>query len=278
MTQKNATQDLIAALIITYNEEENISRTLNSLSWLSNILIVDSGSTDSTLSIARNYPSVRIVHRVFDSFANQCNWGLSLLSTEWGLSLDADYVISAELSKEITQVLAFSADDVVGFSIPFRYCVKGRPLRGTLLPPRTSLYRRNVGIYRNEGHGHRLELQGPVRSLRSPIFHDDRKPLDRWLQSQNRYMFKEAENLFNSDSSNLSFADRLRKHTYFAPFIVLFLCLFWKRGVLDGPRGWSYALQRMYAEILLLLILMDNDFNCVRNEFSKQRKTSDLSV
>lgn len=257
MKRKLVPQDLITALIITFNEEANISRTIESLFWLSKILIVDSGSTDSTISIASNYPSVEIVRRKFDTFASQCNYGLSLVSTEWVLSLDADYVVSTELSQDILHAVATSGDNIVGFSIPFRYCVWGRPLRGALLPPRTSLYRTTAGVYRNEGHGHRLELMGKVGRLSSPIFHDDRKPLDRWLQSQQRYMYDEVENLLVNDTAQLSFADRLRKHTYLAPFAVFFLCFFWKGGLLDGRRGWSYALQRMYAEILLLLLLMD---------------------
>ena len=261
MSHKIASPGLIAALIITFNEEANISRTLDSLSWLSTILIVDSGSTDSTISIASKYPSVEIAKRPFDTFASQCNWGLSLLSTDWVLSIDADYVISAELSQEILKVITTSDDEIVGFSIPFRYCVWGRPLRGALLPPRTSLYRTSAGVYRNEGHGHRLELPGIVSRLSSPIFHDDRKPLDRWLRSQHRYMLEEANNLLQTSSSKLSFADRLRKHSYLAPFVVFFLCLFWKGGLLDGRRGWSYALQRMYAEILLLLLLIDRKFH-----------------
>lgn len=248
----------LSALIITYNEEENIGRTLKSLDWVPKVLIIDSGSTDRTLAIAKQYSSVEVVYRKFDSFADQCNYGLDRILTPWVLSLDADYRITKDLAREIILAVNQSPDnDIVGYRIPFRYCVWGRPLRGTLLPPRIALYKRRAGVYRNEGHGHRVLLNGKVGLLHSPILHDDRKSMRRWLKSQTEYMTIEAENLHSMESSKLSAADRLRKHTPFAPFAVLFICLVLKGGLLDGWRGWFYASQRMYTELLLSLLLMD---------------------
>ena len=115
-----------------------------------------------------------------------------------------------------------------------------------------------MGCYRNDGHGHRIVLSGPVRPLRQPIFHDDRKPLQRWLASQGRYQAIEAAKLRSTPSGQLSLADRLRKHTPLAPFAALLFCLLWKGGLLDGWRGWAYAQQRMCAELLLNLMLLDS--------------------
>lgn len=248
----------LTALILTYNEEANIARTLASLAWLASILVIDSGSTDGTLEILAAHPSVRRIERPFDSFANQCNFGLDRITTPWVLSLDADYRITPALAEEIEQALRDPATAAIaGFSLPFRYCIAGKPLRGTLLPPRTCLYRPRAGRYRNEGHGHRLVIEGPVRPLKHPILHDDRKPLARWLDSQQRYMAIEAATLLRTPSGQLSLADRLRKHTPLAPLAALLLCLVGNRGVLDGAHGWAYALQRMYAELLLCLLLID---------------------
>ena len=127
-----------------------------------------------------------------------------------------------------------------------------------MLPPRISLYRRGLGCYRNDGHGHRMALSGPVKRLRQPIFHDDRKPLQRWLASQSRYLAIEAAKLRATPSRQLSLADRLRKHTPLAPVAALLFCLLWKGGVLEGWRGWAYAQQRMYAELLLQLMLLED--------------------
>jgi hypothetical protein len=67
----------------------------------------------------------------------------------------------------------------------------------------------------------------------------------------------EASNLRAASYRQLSWPDRLRRHTPLAPLAAFFLCLIWKGGILDGWRGWFYALQRMYAELLLALLLMD---------------------
>jgi glycosyltransferase involved in cell wall biosynthesis len=251
----------LSALILTANEEANIDRTLAALHWVPSILVIDSGSTDATLAILGSYPSVRVLHRPFDSFAGQTNFGLSHLDSAWVLSLDADYLITPSLAQEITTSIASAADDLAGFSIPFRYCVAGRPLRATLLPPRTALYRRHgrrhPARYIDDGHSHRVQIDGRLGHLHQPILHDDRKPLSRWLESQRRYLPIEAAKLLATPSRQLSSADRLRRDTPLAPLAVLVLCLVFKAGLLDGWRGCFYAGQRVYAELLLLLLLVE---------------------
>jgi glycosyltransferase involved in cell wall biosynthesis len=248
----------LTALLITWNETANIARTLAALAWVPEILVIDSGSTDGTLAILASHPQVRVVHRRFDSFADQCNFGLDQIGTEWVLSLDADYGVPAELARALPALLARGdQEDLAGYRLPFRYCIDGAPLRGTLLPPRTCLYRTRRGRYRNEGHSHRVQLQGRVASLPWAILHDDRKPLERWLDSQRRYLAQEAANLLATPSDQLSRIDRLRKHTPLAPWAALVFCLLIRGGLLDGRPGLTYALQRTYAELLLLLFLRE---------------------
>src|SRR5262249_34070739 len=93
--------DQITALVLTYNEEDNIGRTLAALRWVPRILVIDSGSDDRTLEIVGGFPQAEVVTRHFDSFAGQCNFGLSLVASPWVLSLDADYVLSEALAREI---------------------------------------------------------------------------------------------------------------------------------------------------------------------------------
>ena len=247
----------LSVLLITYNEEANIGRTLSSLSWVSSIVVVDSGSTDATLQILSGFPGVRLLHRSFDNFANQCNFGLGQVDSRWILSIDADYVITPALASHIQRSIAKGANDIEAFSIPFRYCVAGKPLRGTILPPRLALLRRGCGRYINDGHAHKLVVSGRTKMLLEPILHDDRKSLDRWLSAQQGYLRLEANKLSQTPFSQLSSVDRLRKYSPLAPFAIFFVCLVCKRGLLDGWRGWFYAFQRMYAEILLKLLLLD---------------------
>ena len=89
----------LAALLLTYNEEANIERTLAALHWVPSILVIDSGSTDRTLEILASDPKVTTLHRPFDSFADQCNFGLDVIKSEWVLSLDADYVVTPALAE-----------------------------------------------------------------------------------------------------------------------------------------------------------------------------------
>jgi hypothetical protein len=246
----------LTALLLTWNELANIGRTLAALHWLNDILVIDSGSTDGTLEVLAAHPNVRVLHRPFDSFAKQCNFGLDRISTEWVLSLDADYGVPPELPGSLPSLLERAdRDNLAGFSFPFRYCIDGRPLRGSLLPPRTCLYRTKSGRYRDEGHGHRVVIQGEVALLPLSLLHDDRKPLARWLASQQKYLQIEAANLLGTPSHRLSWVDRLRKHTPLSPLAAITFCLLLRGGLLDGRAGLIYALQRTYAELLLVLML-----------------------
>src|ERR1700733_2145160 len=90
----------LTALILTKNEEPNLSRVLEKLTWLEKVVILDSFSTDATLEIAGSFRNVVIYQRKFDTFATQCNYGLSLITSEWVLSLDADYVLTDDFITE----------------------------------------------------------------------------------------------------------------------------------------------------------------------------------
>lgn len=245
----------LTGLILTFNERENIARTLTALSWVERILIVDSYSTDDTLEIAKQiHPGLTIVQRQFDSFAGQCNFGLKQITTEWVLSLDADYIVTPELVAEI-KALDPSAD-VAGYSVEFRYCVHGHPLRCTVYPARTVMYRRSLAEYCDEGHGHRVVVRGKTGKLSGKIDHDDRKPFSRWLQAQDRYATLEARYLLSQAPNNLNSQDRLRRKLFVVPG-AMFLYLLFGRGLIrDGWQGWFYVCQRTVAELLLSIRLL----------------------
>ena len=245
----------VTPLIITFNEIDNIARTLGKLGWAQRIVVIDSGSTDGTLEVLAKDPRIEVVHRPFDSFAEQCNFGLKQIRTGWVLSMDADYELGDGFAAELEGLQP--GPDQAGYRAAFIYRIHGRPLRGTLYPPRAVLYRVQGARYENEGHGHRIRLGGTVSELRSTIFHDDRKPLSRWLVSQLKYAAREAAHLLSVPRDNLSRLDRLRLMGWPAPILVLGYVLFVKGAVLDGRAGWFYAWQRLLAEVLLALELLD---------------------
>lgn len=248
----------ITPLIITWNEAPNIERTLSMLAWAREIVIIDSGSTDETLSIIGRFSQARVVTRAFDSFAGQCNFGLQQIKTEWVLSLDADYVITEGLPGEMRSLDASAP--LAGYKARFVYCIHGRPLRASLYPPRAVLYRRRLARYEDDGHGHRVKIEGDVGMLSAQIQHDDRKPLDRWFSAQMRYAGAEAAKLAAASPDTLNFADRIRSAIWCAPWLVFFHVLFVRGLILDGWPGWFYASQRLLAELVLSLRLMEAGF------------------
>lgn len=245
----------ITPLLITLNEAANIRRALDSVRWARRIVIVDSGSTDETSKIVAGYPQAEFLHRPFASFADQCNFGMSQVHTEWVLSLDADYELNEELITHLRSLQESS--EIGGYRAKFVYRIYGRPLRGSLYPHRVVVHRVGGATYIDEGHGHRVLAPGKIEPLHGAIFHDDRKPLARWFRSQQRYAELEAEHLLRNHNSALSFVDRIRRLGWPAPILVGPYVLVIKRCLLDGWAGWFYTLQRVLAEVMLALAIMD---------------------
>ncbi len=203
----------------------------------------------------KRFPQVDVIGHRFSDFASQCNFGLTQVATPWVLSLDADYELSDAVVEEFARLRA--SDAIAGYRARFVYRIFGRALRGTLYPPRTVLYRKDKARYRNEGHGHRVAIDGEVMALSGVIYHDDRKPLARWFESQQRYAQAEARYLIATPREELKRSDRIRRLGWPAPIGVLFYTLFIKGCILDGWPGWYYALQRLCAEILIALELLE---------------------
>src|SRR5947208_402291 len=246
----------LTALVLTYNEQENIRRNLEALLWVPKVIVVDSFSNDRTLEIVRSFPNVQVVQRVFDTHANQWNAGLDRIDTEWVLTLDADYVLTAELQEEIKNLEP--ASDLALYWGEFDYCIFGRPLRASIYPPRVVLFRTKRAGYVDEGHAQQLRVKGKLAKFKGKIWHDDRKPLNRWFQSQVRYAELEATYLLGAKSEELSRLDRLRKNWLIVAPMAMPIYLLLVRGLIfDGWNGWYYAFQRTVAEMMLSLRLFE---------------------
>ncbi len=247
----------ITPLILTFNEEPNLDRTLRALTWAREVVVLDSGSTDRTNDICASYPNVRVVVRKFDSHSRQWNYGLQEcgIRTEWVLALDADYHATPELVEEFRQL---QPDDTVsGYRTGFRYCVEGKPLSGTLYPPVVTLYRRARAHYIQDGHTQRAVIQGTVVDARNILLHDDRKALARWLGSQDKYATLEVDLLAKHPWGKLSWQDRIRRMIFVAPILVPLYCLTVGKGYKDGWHGLFYAMHRGVAEAILSLKLLE---------------------
>jgi glycosyltransferase involved in cell wall biosynthesis len=251
--------DRITPLILTFNEASNIAANLACLAWAPEVVVVDSFSTDATLEIARRFANVRVVQRKFDNLANQWNYGLAEtgIRTEWVMRLDADYRLGQALVDEIAAL--DPPTDVDGYRVACRYCIFGRPLRASLYPRSVRVFRRARARVFQHGHAEALTVDGKVVDLAGAFDHDDHKPLERFFLSQIRYMREEEQRLLSAAPGSLDLADRVRRMKYVGPFAVFLYCLFGKGLILDGRAGIYYSLQRMLAEIMLSLYLIDRD-------------------
>lgn len=247
----------ITPLILTRNEAPNIGRTLKQLSWASDIVVVDSFSDDDTVKIVSEFPQARVFQRQFDQHDQQWNFGLcdTGIRTEWVLALDADYVLTDSNLSELASLQPASTTQ--GYRARFTYCINGNPLRSGIYPAVTVLYRKATARYAQDGHTQKLLLSGHIENLSVAILHDDRKSLKAWFDSQARYAELEARKLLSATPSELGLADRLRRWRVVAPLLVLLYCLILRGGILDGWAGFYYAFQRLLAEVLLSLRLLE---------------------
>lgn len=245
----------IIPIIITFNEIDNIKRTLNALSWARTVLVIDSFSDDGTVEYCQQQTNVKLIQRKFDGFANQCNYALDQLKDEdWALSLDADYTLTDKLINEIKS-LSLSSNSA-GFEASFIYAINGQNLPGSLYPPRTVLYQRKFAHYQQDGHAHRVIIDGEITKLKGKIIHDDRKAHSRWLASQYNYASKEKEKILSTTFNDLSWTDKIRRIPGLAPLLVAPYLLFAKGLLLAGKPGLIYTKERLQAEWILQKTLL----------------------
>ena len=250
----------ITPVILTYNEAANLERTLSHLRWAQDIVIVDSESTDQTAAIARQFPQVRWFERPFDTIANQ--WRFAISETEikspWILRLDADFIVPESFVHELSQLQP--PVDVDGYRVGFDYAIHGQKLRASLYPNRPVLFRKDQARVHDRGHQDAWEFLGKINEFKGRIIHDDRKPLGRWIASQTQYMALETDRLRNADRRDLGMADQLRLVPLIMPILSFFYCLLGKGLILDGKAGLHYSMQRLIAETILSLMLLDESY------------------
>lgn len=246
--------DQITPVILTRDEAPNIGRTLGQLRWAREVIVVDSGSSDDTRTIANAFPNVRFLERAFDTLAGQSNFGIDESRTDWVLLLDADYFVPEDFARALSELEL--QPDVSGVISPFAYAVDGKILRASLYPPRIVLLKKGAATVWQDGHAHRVRVNGVTVHMNSRIVHDDRKPFSRFVQRQRTYMREEARKLHAARWASLSWPGRIRRLIVIAPFAVLVQTLLVKRLILDGRPGLRYTAERVIAEVILSIELI----------------------
>ena len=159
----------ITVALITRNESANLRDLLPQLGWADQVVVVDSGSTDDTVDVARSHGCCVAVHS-FDNFARQRNRALDLSRSDWVMSLDADEGPTARLVGEIRRAVA--RDRYAAYRVPIRSEILGRPVRrgGTQDDRPIRLFRRDAAHWVGDVH-EVLEVNGRVSELSGWLKH-----------------------------------------------------------------------------------------------------------
>jgi len=256
---------MFSVLVLTYNEEANISGCIASLPWREDVHVLDSESTDRTAEIAAQL-GARVTIRRFTGYASQRNAGLALpFRHEWVIMLDADERMTAELAAEIENKVPALASDVAMCRVRRRDIFMGRWLK------RSSGYPTWFPRIIRRG---RVRVEREINEVYIPngraIYlkeHLDHYPFNNgmywWFERHNRYSTAEAELLLEKGDwamrrmSASDAAERralLKKIAYRLPLrpYVAFLYLYlFRGGFLDGRAGWVYANMRLAYEIMI---------------------------
>lgn len=264
----------VSVLLLTLNEEGSLPACLDALSWCDDVWVVDSYSTDATVTVARA-AGAHVVQRSFDTFAAQRNYALRNVDFqhEWVLHLDADEICTPALLDEIKERI--ECTDFDAYRVPSKTMFMGKWLRYSGMYPtyQVRLGRQPQFRFKQVGHGQREDVDpSRVGTLENPYLHYSfSKGLSEWFEKHNRYSTLEAAEALRSgrydglDVAGLfSLRDATRRRralkqlSYHVPCrpVLRFIYMYVLRGgILDGKAGLQYCqLLSMYEAMIDLKI------------------------
>lgn len=223
----------LSVVIITLNEETNLARTLASVAWADEIIVLDSGSADGTRQVAESFHA-KFFCEAWQGFAAQKNSALQKATGDWILSLDADEEVEPALAQEIKRTLAASPS-ATGFWIPRKNFFLGRWIRhGGFYPDsKLRLFRRGAGSFEDRLVHEDLRVQGQTGALKNHLLHHAYPTLDSYLEHMNRYSSLVAQMVTaRNGRAGFSFVDIVIR-----PRLTFFYNYFLRAGFLDGREG-----------------------------------------
>ncbi len=261
----------LSVVIVTLNEEANLARTLESVRWADEIVIVDSGSTDRTVEIAKSF-NAKVFTESWKGYAAQKNSAIEKATGEWILALDADEVVERHLALEIASIVRFGtpvvawpedeklseldriegilaaeehdsgkvvANNAVTYRIPFKHHFLGRWLRwGGQYPDRKiRLFRRGKGRFGERAVHESVLVDGPTAELKHAILHYGYPTLRAYIGTMNRYSTLAAEQIVKDKKQTWFWFD-----VWFRPVISFKWRYFFRLGFLDGREGFLFHL------------------------------------
>ncbi|MGB6742171.1 MAG: glycosyltransferase family 2 protein [Terracidiphilus sp.] len=226
----------LTVAIVTLNEAANLPRTLASVRFANEIVVLDSGSTDATVEIAEG-AGARLFEEPWKGFARQKNSAIAHATGDWVLSLDADESVSSELASEI-EVLLAGTPEFGAYRIPRLNHFLGRPLRhgGYWPDPKLRLFRRGMARFEDRPVHETIKADCPVGQLKGPLIHRCYPTLDEYIEHMNRYSSIGAELLTRSGRDSRSLPAFLW-NAIANPAATFVYNYIFRLGFLDGREG-----------------------------------------
>lgn len=244
----------LSVILITKNEAHDVRRCLESVRFADEIIVLDSGSTDDTVAICREYTE-KVVMTDWPGFGIQKNRALALATGDWVLSLDADEEVPPTLREEILQAMA-AENDLVAYRMPRLSSYCGQWIRHSGWWPDyiTRLFRRGKASFNDHLVHESLKVEGPVGTLKTPLLHYSFKDVDEVLDKLNSYSTAGARML--SARGKKATLRQAVGHGFWAFVRTYFL----RRGFLDGRAGFMLAVSNAegtYYRYIKLMQLTD---------------------
>lgn len=225
----------ISVVIIAKNEEHDIRDCLESVAWADEVIVLDSGSTDSTLKIAKEYTNKVYSSVDWQGFGIQKNRVLTYASSDWILSLDADERVSDALRQEIQN--AIQSKNIFIFKMPrlSSYCGRFINHSGWWPDYVIRLFKRGKATFSNDLVHERLLFEGNANKLTEPLIHITYKDLNEVIVKINHYSDLGAKNSYQKGKRG-SLTSAIT-HGVWA-FIRTYI---FRAGFLDGAEGFMLA-------------------------------------
>ncbi len=239
----------IAAVIITYNEEDRLPDALASVREVADeIIVVDSFSTDRTVEIARE-AGARVVQNRFEDYGQQKNFAMTQAGSEWILNLDADERVSPELQRAIAAWKGGAAPlNASAFAIKRKTFYLGRWIRHSGWYPdrKIRLFRKDAAAWHGRIH-ERLDVRGTVARLDGDILHFTYRDIGDHVRRLDRYSAFQAEEIIRQEKKCLFLRLAI------LPPVTFLRHYFWKSGILDGFPGLVIALVQSWGTAMKYL-------------------------
>lgn len=227
----------LSAVLITYNEAHNLPRVLGSLNWVDEILVVDSFSTDETVSICEK-AGCKVIQRKFNGYGEQKNYAVSAAQHNWVLVIDADEEVSPNLKFEIQTLFTLNNPKPSGYFIPRHFIFMGKLIRfgGEHGKAFIRLFDKRKGNYNLAEVHEDVELAGPIGHLKGHLMHYSYPNLHYYFSKFNEYTTRGARELLKNGKKVSWFYIAIR-------LPVSFVQLYFLKGlVFDGYPGFIWAL------------------------------------